>query len=106
MDKKKGTIKNRIGLLTIPLALVVVVFGIVAPGFAHKTFDMWIVACIGAAILTQVAGLKFKFRFMPLLPTIFYAASLGLVAYNSAPIVMDMINNLKFSLRAGDEKFW
>lgn len=98
MKEKKGkdTIKNNVGLLAVPLAAVMVVFGIVAPGFAHKTFDLWIAACVGVAILAQVAGLKLKSRFMPLVPVLFYAGALGLIAYHCAPIVMDMINNLNF----------
>lgn len=85
-----------LGLLAIPFALVTVITGAAAPGFAHKTFHAAIYVFLGLGIASQIASLFVDFRFWPLISAALYACGLAVVMYCGMPIVMDMINEINF----------
>lgn len=93
---KAKSIWYYIGLGAIPFALGVLIRGHIAPGFALETYSPVITVMLVLGIATQIAGFFFDYKFVSIVPVVFYAAALGLVAYYAAPVVMDMINKLNF----------
>ncbi len=83
-------------MLSIPFAIVTIVSGIVAPGFAAKTFKTSIIIFLLLGILSKIATLVVDYKFAPCIPVLFFSIALALVAYYGAPIIMDMINKINF----------
>lgn len=79
------------------LALAVVIVGSVLGGLSNNTpFDIAISVYFIVGIVVTVLSLWLNFDFMALPPAILFAVGFGVIAYNGAPSIMDMINNIHF----------
>ena len=96
-----STLKNKtvwfyVGASSVIFALTTIIWGLVQPGFARKTFDTLVIVFLALGIAAEIANTFLNFKFMPIIPVLFYAAGFGCVAYHGAPIIMDVINKINF----------
>lgn len=100
---KAKSIWYYIGLVAIPFALGVFIRGYVRPGFgfyetgnSEPMYYSIITVFLVLGIVTQIAGFFFNYKFVPIIPVLFYAAAFGIVAYYGAEVWSDVFNGVNF----------
>lgn len=90
------TIWFYLSLSTILLNLIVLLFGLISPGFALKSFDVSVIIAIIVCIASVIASVFVPYRFMSVVCALTNGVVLALVAYWGSPIIADLINNINF----------
>ena len=93
--KSKGLL-YWVGFAAIVFAITYIICGPTMNGFAERSFQPVIIVFLVIGIVAQVAGLFVDYKFMPLIPVIFYGIAFGLTGYFGATIIGDFYNQLNW----------
>jgi hypothetical protein len=93
---KKNTVWAYLGLVCAALALATIVAGLVAPGFAHSTFDTILIVLLLFGIVAAVLNFFLNWDFLPLVAAAFYGCGLGRIIFRGAEVIADKANNINF----------
>ena len=82
-----STLKNKtvwfyVGVSSVIFALTTIIWGLVQPGFARKTFDTLVIVFLALGIAAEIANTFLNFKFMPIIPVLFYVSPI--IAHRSS----------------------
>ena len=71
------------------LCLIAVVYGMISKGFPGNYFPQMIIIVVGVGIVVHLANVFLDFHWLPILPTLAYGITFGLVLKYGIPTITD-----------------